>query len=229
MQSPCHSIEEKLDYPALFAAHDTICVVYPIYGSRPPYIMREFAQRHSEHFAGKRLIILVTQLIFSGDGARSFLDFFPKGHMQVIYAEHFLMPNNVCNFFLLRKTSAKRTARHLRRAQQKIAHITVDLTDGRVKLRGFNAWAKVLGAVQGRHWPAIEAKAMHSVRVNDGCTGCGLCVKICPMENLSMSDGRVATHDRCSICYRCINRCPTQAITCFFHARPRWQYEGLDE
>jgi len=157
------------------------------------------------------------------------MDLFPKGHAQAIYVEHILMPNNVCNFFLLRKTSAKRTARQLRCAEQRITCIAEDLQAGRVKLRGFNAWAKFLGAFQGKQWPAMEAKAMRSVRVSAACTGCGLCAKICPTHNLSMQDGRAVPHERCSICYRCINRCPAQAITCFFHAKPQWQYEGLGE
>jgi len=227
MQSPCHSIEEQLDYPALLAQHDTICVAYPIYGSRVPMMMREFAQQHSEHLAGKQLVILVTQLIFSGDGARAFMDFFPKGHARAIYAEHFLMPNNVCNFALLRKTSAKKTARQLRRAEQKIKRIAADLQAGRVRLRGFSTWAKFWGAFQGNAWPAMEAKAMRSVKISADCVQCGLCVKVCPMTNLSLEDNMIVQHERCTVCYRCINLCPKQAITCFFHRKPQWQYEGL--
>lgn len=228
MQSPCHSIEENLNYPALLAAHNTIAVVYPIYGSRVPLIMREFAQRHREHFAGKQLVILVTQLIFSGDGARAFMDLFPKGHVQAIYAEHILMPNNVCNFLLLRQTSTKGIAWRKRMAEKKIAQAAADLHASRVKLRGFNRWAKLLGALQGKQWPAMEAKAMRSVNVSADCTGCGLCASICPSHNLTMEDGRAVPHEHCSVCYRCINRCPTQAITCFFRAKPRWQHEFFD-
>ncbi|MCL2195130.1 MAG: EFR1 family ferrodoxin [Oscillospiraceae bacterium] len=227
MQSSCHSIEENLDYPALLAAHDTIAVVYPIYGSRVPLIMRQFAQRHSEHFAGKKLVILVTQLCFSGDGARAFVDLFPPKHMQPVYAAHFYMPNNVSNFALLQQTSAKSIAGRKRMAEKKIAAIAADLQAERVKLRGFSRFAQALGKIQGNKWPAMEAKAMHSVHVDEDCTGCGVCAKICPMKNLTMQERMPVQHDRCTVCLRCVNACPTRAITVWFRQKPKWQYGGL--
>ena len=229
MQGPCHSIEEELDYPALLAAHDTVCVVYPIYGSRAPYIMREFAQQHAEHFAGKRLVVLCTQVLWSGDGARSLLDVWPRDHVQPIYAEHFLMPNNVSNFALLWPTGRSTTARQKRRAEMKIARMAADLQAGRQTLRGFGRLPTLLGKIQGKQWPTMEAKAMKSVHVDDDCTGCGLCARICPMKNLTMADGKVKQHDRCTICLRCVNQCPTRAITVWFKQKPRWQYGGFGD
>ena len=45
------------------------------------------------------------------------------------------------------------------------------------------------------------------------CIGCGLCVSLCPMENISMKNGKAAAGKRCTMCYRCISRCPEKAIT----------------
>ncbi|MCL2372462.1 MAG: flavodoxin domain-containing protein [Defluviitaleaceae bacterium] len=85
MQYHCLSIEDEADFPAEIAAADTLAICYPIYGSRVPLIMREFVARHMDIFRGKKLVILVTQLIFSGDGARVLCDIFPAGHVEVIY------------------------------------------------------------------------------------------------------------------------------------------------
>lgn len=49
---------------------------------------------------GKKIIIFCTQLLFSGDGARVFTDLLKSISYTVIYAKHFNMPNNICNFFL---------------------------------------------------------------------------------------------------------------------------------
>ena len=59
--------------------------------------MREFVSKYVEELKDKKLIIFCTQLFFSGDGARVFTDLLPKGYGEVIYAEHFNMPNNICN------------------------------------------------------------------------------------------------------------------------------------
>lgn len=45
------------------------------------------------------------------------------------------------------------------------------------------------------------------------CVGCGVCVKLCPMKNLSISHNIAKAEENCTMCYRCINKCPQQAIT----------------
>ncbi|MEZ4627589.1 MAG: flavodoxin domain-containing protein, partial [Eubacteriales bacterium] len=73
----CRSVEEKTDFDALIGAHDTIGFCYPVYGSYVPRPMREFVAAHADALAGKRFVILCTQLIFSGDGARELCAFLP--------------------------------------------------------------------------------------------------------------------------------------------------------
>ena len=238
MGADCHSIEETVDFPALITTHDTIAICYPIYGSRVPRIMREFVASHMAALKDKQLIIFVTQLIFSGDGARVLCDLFPPGHAKVIYAEHFFLPNNVCNFALLRKTSAKNIRRRLKKAEKKLEGICRDIGAGIVKKRGFSPVAQLLGKVQGIPWQgnsanvrpqpgSMDDRASRSVRVDADCTRCGICVDICPMRNLAIDNGTLEHKNNCTLCYRCINRCPQRAITVFFHAKPRWQYGGV--
>ena len=236
----CHSIEEDVDFAALLSAHDTVGVCYPIYGSRVPWIMREFATKHMDGFAGKKLVIFATQLIFSGDGARVFTDLFSKGHAEVIYAAHFVMPNNVNNLFFLRQTSDGRTRRQLARAERQMEEICRDIRNGITRKAGFSGFAKFFGNMQGKAWQgdsksagtcegSLEHKARQGVKVSEDCDGCGLCARICPMKNLVCGDGRVEHRNNCTICYRCVNACPKKAITVFFHAKPKWQYEGIGE
>ena len=62
MGAECHSIEEKIDFKQLFDLVDTVAVVYPIYGSCVPRIMREFVALYMEEFQKKKLIILLMLL-----------------------------------------------------------------------------------------------------------------------------------------------------------------------
>ncbi len=75
----CHSIEEDTDFEALIASDDKIGFFYPVYGSYVPRPMREFVTAHAGALAGKRFIVICTQLIFSGDGARELCAFLPGG------------------------------------------------------------------------------------------------------------------------------------------------------
>jgi len=141
MDADCYSIEAGINFSAEIEQHDTIAICYPIYGSRVPLIMREFVAKHMSDFKGKKLIVFVTQLAFSGDGARVVTDLFPANHIDVIYAEHFSMPNNISNTFFLRQRSDKSLAKKAHRADRKIDKICGSATIE--SIRGNQEYKKV--------------------------------------------------------------------------------------
>jgi ferredoxin/flavodoxin len=51
-----------------------------------------------------------------------------------------------------------------------------------------------------------------SFAANEKCTGCGTCVKVCPVENVALVDGRPAWQHHCEFCLACYSWCPNQAI-----------------
>jgi len=51
-----------------------------------------------------------------------------------------------------------------------------------------------------------------SYRVGDGCNGCGICVKICPVSGITMFNNRPRFSGKCEHCNGCLNWCPQKAI-----------------
>ena len=49
-------------------------------------------------------------------------------------------------------------------------------------------------------------------RAGDTCTGCGLCVKSCPLNNVKLNNGKPVWEKNCTHCMACISVCPVQAI-----------------
>ena len=199
MNAECHSIEEETDFSRLMAAAETICFCYPIFGSRVPRLMREFAAKHMESLESKKLVIFCTQMGGSGDGARAFTDVFPRGFAEVVYAEHFLMPNNVCNLFFLPLAGDKMTKWYLAKAQTKMERVCEDIKNGYIKKRGFNPFSRALGLIQGSFMPGIEKRAKGKVWIDGNCNQCGFCVTICPMNNFKCENNRILTKTNCMI------------------------------
>ncbi|MHA1962577.1 MAG: EFR1 family ferrodoxin [Candidatus Thorarchaeota archaeon] len=46
----------------------------------------------------------------------------------------------------------------------------------------------------------------------DSCTECEACVRVCPVRNIVMEDGRPSWLNKCEQCLACVNWCPVEAI-----------------
>ncbi|MFX1409777.1 MAG: EFR1 family ferrodoxin [Promethearchaeota archaeon] len=51
-----------------------------------------------------------------------------------------------------------------------------------------------------------------SFYVEDSCTSCGICEKVCPVNNISLVKGKPIWQHRCQLCLACINFCPEKSI-----------------
>ena len=221
MSCDCYSIEEEHSFSKMLVENDVIAVFYPIYGSCVPKIMRDFVDRHKVHFAYKKLIIVCTQMMFSGDGAKAFHRLLPD--CEVLYAEHINMPNNISNFFLF-PVSDKEKQRKLPKAEKKIQSMCEDIKQGKSVLRGWSFGSKILGLFQNLFWPTMERKGAASFATNENCNCCGLCAKVCPTANIEIRDSEVVQQNRCTLCYRCVNSCPKKAATVLLHTQVKTQY-----
>ena len=70
---------------------------------------------------------------------------------------------------------------------------------------------------------AVESSVVNSIfykfivkakgfRVTDECIECGFCSEVCPLNNISISDGKPVWGNECTHCMVCICRCPKEAI-----------------
>lgn len=82
--------------------------------------------------------------------------------------------------------------------------------------------------------------AHHEVQVTDSaCTGCGVCVELCPPDVLRISSDRKAYPaypDECQACFVCVDACAYQAIAVAIRLNPpawedflSWQAAGQTE
>ena len=66
-------------------------------------------------------------------------------------------------------------------------------------------------------------------RVSERCTGCGQCAKRCPLNNITLPNGRPVWGGSCTHCMACICYCPAEAIEYGKKSlgKPRYHFEAL--
>ncbi len=228
MQAKYYSIEKEINFSEQLNNAEIIAFCYPIYGSTVPIIMREFVLKYKDHLSNKKIIIFCTQNLFSGDGARVFTELLENIDYNIIYAEHFNMPNNICNLFFYPLASKKKIKKYIEKANKKVNNICNNIDNKIIKKRGFNCFSKYLGLViQRTAFSKIEKKAKKDVRIALRCNQCLLCVEICPMKNLQNKENIIVQKGNCTFCYRCVNACPKKAITVLWHGKVKKQYTGI--
>jgi Fe-S-cluster-containing hydrogenase component 2 len=55
---------------------------------------------------------------------------------------------------------------------------------------------------------------MAAIINKDTCSGCGDCVSACPLDAITINDGKaVVDESTCGDCGACVDVCPTESIT----------------
>ena len=55
----------------------------------------------------------------------------------------------------------------------------------------------------------VKDKAYYAT---DACISCGMCASLCPMNNITLENGKPVWHGKCTQCMACIGACPALAI-----------------
>lgn len=198
--------------------------MYPVHYSVPPMFMREFLDEYQEAFAGKEIISAVSQMFYSGDGARTVEDFLPDT-CKLIDAWHINMPNNIPNIPGVPIAPKGGIKRKVKRALRKTDKMAAAIKNEDFAKRHCSRFAVKIGESQRPAGMRSEQSKRSKVWVSDECISCGLCVRICPTRNFTMQK-KAVPQGRCTLCLRCENRCPAKAITVLFERPVKRAYPG---
>ncbi|ERF60954.1 EFR1 family ferrodoxin [Treponema socranskii] len=196
-------------------ASDEIALGYPIYFSDIPRIVKAFIIEHADMFCGKRVFIIATMGLFSGDGAGLASRLLRKCGAAVTGGLHLRMPDCIADVKLLKKTPEENGAL-IAAVQKKIAQTAEDIKRGIYPKDGLSFLHRIAGLFGQRLWFKMHAKKLRErlkIRT-ERCIGCGLCAANCPSKSLYIENNKAVFYPgNCTICYRCINNCPAKAIT----------------
>lgn len=200
----CHAIDRD----------DMLVFGYPVYFSNAPKIVQDFINDNHARFQGKKIFIIATIGLFSGDGTGCTARLFKKYGATVVGGLHLKMPDCIGDEKLLKKSDEEKVE-IINEANRKIAEAVKQIKAEKPPQDGISFFCHLAGLFGQRLWfyrQTVTYKKKPHVN-GEKCIGCGRCAELCPMKNIKIEKNRAVSHHRCTMCYRCFSHCPTQALT----------------
>lgn len=193
--------------------NSTIILGYPTQFSNTPYMVRDFINRNKSLWNGKKILCVATMGAFSGDGAGCTARLLKKYGAIILGGLHIKMPDSVCDSKLLKKT-IEQNKEIVIQADKKIEFVAQQIKQEKYPNDGITLISHIIGLLGQRLWFYRKTTGYtDKLKINENCIGCGLCVSLCPMKNISIHNGKTVADKKCTMCYRCISHCPQKAIT----------------
>lgn len=194
-------------------ANDTIVFGYPVYFSNLPKMVGDFIVNNGDTFYGKKIYIIATMAMFSGDGAGCSARLFEKVSATILGGLHLQMPDSIADSVFL-KTTDEKNQKIIKKTKQKITTAVSRLKEGNPHQDGLGMLSRISGLLVQRLWfQSFSTSYQEKPDIDQSkCIGCGICSKICPMKNITV-DKKAISGNHCTLCYRCVNQCPEKALT----------------
>ena len=193
---------------------EMLVFAYPVQYSTVPKILRDFIIENKELWQNKKIFVIATMGLFSGDGAGILGRLLHQYGAKIIGGVHLKMPDSIGDEKVL-KRSLEKNKELMKKAEQKISKSVLFLKSGKPTQEGIGILYRMAGFLGQRLYFGHKTKNYSNKLCVDEhkCTVCGKCEKLCPMNNIKIVDNKVVQNNQCTMCYRCINNCPKQAMT----------------
>lgn len=194
--------------------NEEIVFSYSVQYSNIPKMLKDFLDRYEHLWQGKKIFVIATMGLFSGDGAGILARRLRKYGAQITGGLHLKMPDSIADEKALKRPIEK-NVELVKVAEKKINNAVRDMKNGKPPQEGIGLVYHFAGLFGQRLYFYNKTKEYtDKVKIDaQKCISCSKCVEACPMQNLNIENVSAKAGDKCTMCYRCINICPRQAIT----------------
>ncbi len=202
----CISIPAVMKSDVTTFDDDVIGLVVPNHHGTPPLLVLQFLQRVSLKAA--YVFAIVTYGEFNGATTHKLVAHMRAQGITVSYANSIKMVDSSFVYWDIEKQienlPKKRVPEHIGRLVSDVAQRRHAIADG-----------GILGRVGGFLVSQVPHEHNHHERfyVETGkCIGCGMCVKVCPIDNVELAGKHPVIGSKCVRCGACTHNCPKNAI-----------------
>lgn len=184
-------------------------IIYPTYAMSAPDIVKIFAEKlHANNDA-----YVFTYAHCGGGGSAGAIAIIS----DILTNRGIVVSNTFETIFPSNSTLFKYTDEKLKSVLKK-SEVSIEKNIKMIGNKVENIWKgsgilkKASLKMNGLFSKALEGYMQFDViEPDDKCIGCGVCSKVCPVENIEMN-GKPNFKTKCEMCLSCVNNCPKQAL-----------------
>ncbi len=208
---------------AVFTKSGTYIFISPVYAAAPPVVFMDFIRR-SRFPEGCPAYFVMTCAGDMGAAPLYCEKLAYKKGLHYLGTVRVVMPQNYLPFFRMGTKEENRIK--IEAALPVIDRIADAARDGHsLPDPGTKIWERLLTPLILKPFYKflVSAKAFFST---EKCIGCGKCAKVCPLNNITLTEKRPVWGERCTHCMACINLCPVNAVEYGRWTRRKVRYGG---
>ena len=205
---------------------ERVIIVTPTYAWRIPRVVRDWL-RKTELRGAKQAWIVMTCGSEIGNADKYNRELCTEKGLSCMGTAQIVMPENYIAMF---------SAPQADKARQIVAKAKPDIDRAIAAIQAGECFAPTRNNLYDRFMSGpvnpifykcfVKANAFTA---SSACIGCGQCVKRCPMNNVTLKDGKPVWGKACTHCMACICYCPVSAIEYGKKSvgQPRYHFEAL--
>lgn len=191
--------------------NETIGFVFPVYAWAPPRMVLQFIEKlRINNYNNNYIFSIATCGENIGNTMKVLDNCLNKKGMKLSSGFSLAMPNN---YIIMGNVDSKEVeSKKLQSAEEILKNINAIIKERRLGI--FQIEKGILpGLLTSVINPLFNKHAMNTKKfnVNNKCTGCGLCERVCNSNTIRVKE-KPEWGDACTQCLACIHLCPVRAI-----------------
>lgn len=186
-----------------------IGLIFPVYASGMPLLVKEFVEKLSL-LKGAYVYTVVTFGQSAGASISQLKKLLSDKEIKLSAAFKMKMPGNYQVIYA--PYSDEKQKKCFDNEKEKIIGIVKSINNSElVEFSGVgeSLMRAVGGMIYSNFSPYEKDKDFWT---NKSCNGCGTCAKVCPANNIEMSEGKPKWQHKCEQCVACMQWCPQKSI-----------------